>query len=165
MKSAKGWMDILIAFGGEHINSPPALRSLLDSTSSYAFCGPCSKTKSGIPIAIPKEFYVSDRLLRFYRWCEENEQPYGILSDKYGIHWMDEGLKYYDIHPSQLTESEFMRLGKEIGRKCREKGVEILIFQNTSPLMSRPYFKMLFHSKVKFYYITKLYSLKKGLGI
>lgn len=160
---------LLKNYGGVYINSPLILKEVLEQEKlSYAFCSSCSKTKSGREHAIPKDFYVSSRLLRFYRWCEYYNQPYGILSDKYGVRWMDEESEYYDIHPSSLSDRDFKVLGDRIRVKCKKRGVKTLIFYNNSPLMSRPYFKMLSYSLVKFYYITKLFHMineKGGLGI
>lgn len=164
--NCKAWLSMLREYEGEYIDSPAVLRRLLIKYPSHAFCAPCSKTKSGLLTAFPKEFYVSARLLRFYQWCEKNNQLYGILSDKYGIRWMDQKLKYYDIHPSGLSTLEFQSLGKKIAKECIKRGINVLIFQNSSPLMSRPYFKMLFYSNIKFYYISKLHSItKKGFEL
>lgn len=116
----------------------------------------CSKTKTGKDSATPKEFYVSDINLNFYAAMENAGFYYGILSDKYGIHFCDEKLDYYDIHPSELTKEKKVELGKIIGEKVSKLGYEAIIFYNTSPLLSLPYFEMLENSGLKIYYVSKL---------
>jgi len=114
----------------------------------------CSRTKTGLDQALPKDFYVSAINLKFYEMMHRNNLRYGILSDKYGIHMDDEFLDYYDIHPSELTGERKRELGLMIGEKVRNYGYEELIFYNTSPLQSRPYFEMLWWSELKVHFIS-----------
>lgn len=118
----------------------------------------CSKIKNKSVIKeIPKNFYLSDLNKKFYIFCETNYLKYGILSDKYGIHFFDEKLNYYDIHPSSLTNDDFIKLGFTIRRKLLERNINKVIFYNDSPILSFPYFKMLFFANLnKVYFITKL---------
>ena len=121
----------------------------------------CSKTKTGKNSAIPKEFYVSNINLNFYATMENAGFYYGILSDKYGIHFCDEKLDYYDIHPSELTKEKKAELGKIIREKVSNLGYDAIIFYNTSPLLSSPYFEMLENSGLKIYYVSKLNLFSK----
>ncbi len=117
----------------------------------------CSVTKAvGKPKARPKEFYVSPLNLRFYRMCEQLGRRYGILSDLYGIHFDDEELPFYDVHPSELTDDRLIELGRIIGTKCRTRRIARVAFYNTSPIMSKPYFCMLAASELKVYFLTML---------
>ena len=117
----------------------------------------CSVTKKGGQSeAVPKDFYVSPLNLRFYRVCEQLGRRYGILSDLYGIHFDDEELPFYDIHPSELTDDRLIELGTMIGTKCRQRRIERLAFYNTSPIMSKPYFCMLAASGLETYFLTQL---------
>ncbi|MBO7043597.1 hypothetical protein J6W34_03510 [bacterium] len=125
----------------------------------------CSKTKTGYSKAIPKEFYVSKRNLKFYKFCEEHELYYGILSDMYGLHFCDEKLDFYDIHPNSLTLENKKNLGNIIREKCNDRNINKIIFYAPSPLQSLPYFQMLSYSNIDFYYITKLDIINKNLSI
>lgn len=120
------------------------------------FVTSCSKTKTGKNFAIPKEFYVSKRNIKFYEMCEKLNLNYAIQSDKYGLHFSDEQLEYYDIHPSKLTEEDKQRLGKIIKEKSKKRNIDIIIFCNSSPLQSRPYLEMLYFSNIEFYFISNL---------
>ena len=83
----------------------------------------CSKTKNierrgG---ALPTEFYVSNINKLFYKYCISGKYRFGILSDLYGIHFDDERKEFYDIHPKQLSDEDFERLGKVIREKTLKK--------------------------------------------
>lgn len=119
-------------------------------------CSRCSKTKTGKNKATPKEFYVSPLNLKFYRSMEKNSLYYAILSDKYGIHFCDEYLDFYDVHPSILTKIQKVKLGGIIRNKCNKRNYKNIIFYNSSPLMSSPYFQMLLYSGLKIYFVTDL---------
>lgn len=119
----------------------------------------CSKTKSGKSQAIPKEFYVSARNILFYHLMEENKLPYGILSDRYGIHFFDEKLDYYDVHPSQLTLKRKAQLGYVIRTKCLKRNFSTIIYWNPSPIFAKPYFEMLKFSGLTIYYTTSIQKL------
>ena len=137
------------------IDNVEDLRRILDN-EKVLITSRCSQTKTGKDKAIPRDFYVSNININFYEAMEKNNFYYGILSDKYGIHFADEKLDYYDIHPSELTTEEKQRLGKIIGVKTLEKGYDTIIFYNTSPLLSAPYFEMLEASGLKIYFISDL---------
>lgn len=115
----------------------------------------CSKTKK-LAGGLPKNLYVSSLNIKFYECMEKYGLRYAILSDLYGIHFDDEKLAYYDIHPSSLTAEEKERLGKIIGEKTKGRGYSKVVFYNSSPLMSRPYFEMLSHSGLEVYFVTRL---------
>jgi len=100
--------------------------------------------------------YESPYLTKFYRFVTSKELRYGIVSDKYGLHLDNEKLRFYDLHPSELSESRKCELGKIIGLKTRECGFDSLVFYNTSPIRSVPYFKMLANSGLHVYYTTKI---------
>lgn len=125
------------------------------------FCSRCSKTKSTGKLAdVPRNFYISPLNINFYNACESRGFRYAILSDEYGIHFDDEKLAFYDMHPSKLTQNDYIGLALHIKRKCKERGIKELIFYNTSPLMSKPYFKMMKMSKVPFCYFSKIDLIK-----
>jgi hypothetical protein len=94
--------------------------------------------------------------LRFYKRCEELKIPYGVLSDKYGLHLHDEELSFYDIHPDTLSKQDFRKLGSKIYFKMESLGCDSFLFFNPSPVPSRPYFRMMITTGFKIYYTTKL---------
>jgi len=116
----------------------------------------CSKTKRGVACGRPKDLYVSPVNKFFYRWTEAQGVRYGVLSDKYGLHLDEEELEYYDLHPSALTVSDKQRLGELIRQKASEAGFDSVVFYSPSPLMSVPYFEMLFYSELEIFHTTRL---------
>ena len=124
----------------------------------------CSKTKSGIAYGTPRELYVSPVTKYFYRWMEQYGWRYGVLSDKYGLHFDDEKLSYYDVHPSTLSQHDKEQLGKLVRDKALARGFTQLIFYSPSPLMSVPYFEILYYSALDTFYTTKLDSVLKSLS-
>jgi hypothetical protein len=87
---------------------------------------------------------------------EEHSLRYGVLSDKYGLHLDDEKLPYYDVHPSKLNQRNKEELGRLIRDKAIAQGFTAFIFYNPSPLMSVPYFEMLYCSGLDLFYTTRL---------
>lgn len=123
----------------------------------------CSKTKGkDLDIAIPKDFYISPLNLLFYRYMKKYGLRYGIISDMYGLHYDDEYLRFYDVHPSTLTIDDKKRLGEIIGKKMLQRNYSKIIFYNTSPKLSIPYFEMLLYAK-EYYGIEILFITKIGL--
>jgi hypothetical protein len=116
----------------------------------------CSKTKNGVRRGLPKDLYVSSVNKYFYVYMEERGLRYGVLSDKYGLHFDDEELLYYDIHPSELNQHEKKQLGQIIRHKALARGFTQIAFYSPSPLMSVPYFEMLHHSGLGLFYATNL---------
>ena len=100
---------------------------------------------------------------------EKYSLRYGIISDMYGLHYDDEYLEFYDIHPSTLSQEDKKKLGNIIGKKMIERGYTKTIFYNTSPKLSIPYFEMLLYAKelynIDIYFITriKLLDMSKSL--
>ncbi|MEM3433311.1 MAG: hypothetical protein QXP27_03945 [Candidatus Methanomethyliaceae archaeon] len=121
----------------------------------------CSRTKNGVDLGIPKELYISPINKYFYKCMESNRLPYGILSDKYGLHLAEEKLPYYDVHPSELSQEHKRRLGMLIRDKVLALGFWRVVFYNPSPLMSLPYFEMLYYSALDVFYTTRLDILTK----
>ena len=64
------------------------LLSAVNYTPDALWVTHCSRTKVHVPKGTPKEFYVSRRNKAFYLFAETFNLLYGILSDKYGIHFM-----------------------------------------------------------------------------
>ncbi len=122
----------------------------------------CCKTKlcmQGYPI----DMYDSYVTRHFYKFVLEHELPFAIVSDKYGLHFFDETLAYYDTHPQSLSQELKKYLGEEMRRKAWVRNFDTIIFYNNSPLMSKPYFEMLSYSGIKTYYTTKLPQALKNV--
>jgi len=154
----KNWKNELVQYDITYLTESKKIIELCKNKRVLP-CTSCSKTKGqGGDREIPENFYISNRNLRFYDWCRKLNLKYGILSDLYGLHYHDELKKFYDIHPSALNLETLKLLGKKIGVKAKDRNYTTLLFWNSSPLMSRPYFTMMLYSKLKVYFITKLYT-------
>jgi len=151
LPASKNWRKALEKdFGFTYISSE---KEMVDP-DSVIWTTSCSKTKQK-RFGRPKDFYRGRYHDSFYEYVEKNELTYGILSDKYGIHMFDEELEYYDIHPQELTLEKKEELGKVLRKKSKKYGFEEILFYYPSPLMSKPYFEILWFSRLKVYYITK----------
>lgn len=115
----------------------------------------CSKAKK-VNKGFPRELYRGRYTQLFYKYMDIYGLKYGVLSDKYGIHMYDECLNYYDIHPSELHIEDKQKLGKMIRYKLRKYGFKKIVFYYPSPLLSKPYFHILWFSRVPVYYITNI---------
>ncbi|MEN6554090.1 MAG: hypothetical protein ABFC34_14525 [Methanobacterium sp.] len=120
----------------------------------------CSKTKCSSKKGYPCDFYLGKYNLLFYDKMNKNNLDYGILSDEYGIHMTDECLDYYDVHPTKLSLEDKSNLGKIIHEKVKDYGFEKIVFYYPSPLQSKPYFEMLWFSKLPVYYISNIKLLE-----
>lgn len=154
----ENWQEeICEKFGIEYVPNREAFVNLLHNKDlKILMASRCSKTKTGKQQALPKEFYVSPLNLNFYKSMEANDFDYAILSDMYGIHYFDERMDFYDVHPSSLTAEDKISLGNKIKEKAEARGYNSIIFYNSSPIMSKPYFEMLKQSGLKVYYVSNI---------
>jgi len=120
----------------------------------------CSRTKRMF-MGFPRELYQGRYNLIFYRYMDAYGLEYGVLSDRYGIHMYDECLDYYDIHPGELDIKDKQKLGRMVRQKLRKYGFKKIVFYHPSPLRSKPYFHILWFSRVPVYYITDIKLLGK----
>lgn len=159
----KHWeVDTLNNYNIKHLKSLKEVKDLLNNGA--VMCSRCSAIKTTtLQEAVPKDFYLSTINKNFYKWCEFSKFPYAILSDLYGLHWYDVKEKTYDIHPSSLKEEDFHRLSKIIKERVLDRGYTSLIFYNSSPVMSKPYFYMMYLTGLPVYFITKLHIKKINL--
>ncbi len=100
--------------------------------------------------AIPSNFYVGKRNLRFYKICNELNVPYGILSDLYGLHMHDVALNGYDTPPYNFSPEQLWELGKLIRIVADERQIKALHYIAAPPTCMVPYLLMLFASGVSF---------------
>jgi hypothetical protein len=92
----------------------------------------------------------------FYRFALSHQVAFAIVSDKFGLHFSDESMDYYDIHPSTLSSQQRTALGLIVARKAAERGFTRIAFYNNSPLMSLPYFDILAASNLPVLFLTRL---------
>ena len=132
--------------------------------SGCLLVGNCSRTKgrSG-DAAIPKRFYKGENAQRVITFAEYHGLPYGILSDLYGIHFHDEALPYYDIHPSEVLDKA--ALADTLRKKCEERGIWRLVYSNTSPCRARFYLDLILMAGLQVGYVTRLKRIRKGFGL
>lgn len=157
--NTKEWLRILRKkYSFHYIQNPQNIPTDALWTTS------CSKTKSSKKQGYPKDFYVGRYNQLFYKYIDFFNFDYGIISDKYGIHMQDECLDYYDIHPSNLTFEDKFDLGQIIREKMWDNGFKEIIFYYPSPLQSKPYFEILWYSKLPVYYISKIKILDEKLN-
>ncbi len=157
--AAKSWREDISRVGIQYMDDPRRVLELV-SNHDVLICSRCSRTKGDkTDKAVPKNFYVSKTNLQFYKWCEELNIKYGILSDLYGLHLWDKKKKFYDIHPSSLSQKQFKKLAKKIKKIMCKNRWSTFLYWNASPIMSAPYFYMMLLTGFKIYYITKLPKL------
>lgn len=119
----------------------------------------CSLRKSNLKKTIPEKLYISKINQFFYRYMKKYKLPYATLSDKYGLIFSNEKVENYDLHPSNLTNKDFINLGKQLQEKFKSINFSTIIFYGKAPLMNVPYFKMLYYSKIPSFYLRNLHLL------
>jgi len=134
------------------------------SRSDTMLISNCSRTKGTQgDVAFPKKFYLGSNAQKTIKFAEQLNIPYGILSDLYGIHYHDEALAFYDIHPTEVPDKE--ELARVLKKKCEERGVKQVIYCQSSPAMGRFYIDLLLMAGLKVYYVTSLRAKPKGFGL
>lgn len=155
--NSKDWKNILInEYKFKYISSTEEI------PTDCIWATSCSKTKKSRKKGYPKEFYQGRYNKNFYKSIEKNDFEYGVISDKYGIHMFDEKLDYYNIHPSELSYENKKELGRKIKEKVSKYDYNGIIFYYPSPLLSKPYFEILWYSRLPIYYISKIKLLEDG---
>lgn len=154
MKPPLFWKETLESdYSVQHITVNALTRLLRDRKVLWTTrCSKTKRRKSGRPT----ELYDSYITRYFYKFAIDRDLQYAIISDKYGLHFSDETLPYYNIHPSALSLEEKLVLGKEIYKKARTRGFKKIVFYNNSPLMSRPYLEMLSKTGMEIFFTTRL---------
>jgi hypothetical protein len=132
------------------------LREIECKSETLLWTTRCCRTKRDGALGRPREFYASPIVLFFCRLMEQARLRYGVLSDRYGLHLDSEELEWYDIHPASLCVEDKERLGKLIRQKALLMGFDSIVFYSNTPLMSMPYFEMLYYSGLSTWYTTKL---------
>lgn len=139
-----------------------ALKTLLNDFPRILICSRCSRNKNTTKESqFVKDLYISNTHSAFCKWAISLDREYGILSDKHGLIFHDEKIEYYDVHPSQLTDDDFIQLSLMIKNKMKKRKYDAFLFYNPSPLMSIPYFTMMSLTKFPIHYTTQLYPVVK----
>src|SRR5207237_6193717 len=134
---ARSWKEELAGrWGIEVIESPIVMMPTALWTTR------CSNTKP-LRRGLPEQIYTSNLNRFFYRFVNSCGLRFAVVSDKYGLHMDNERLPYYDVHPSALSCAQKQTLGDLIRQKALAAGFSTIIFYNSSPRMSKPYFEML----------------------
>lgn len=169
MNTPTNWEShIFQEYNIEMIKSVESLQGIFEE-NQVLFTTRCSKTKikeSGV--FYPHQLYTNRENIQFYSVMNKNNFNFGIISDLHGLVFSDEMISPYDKHPSELSPEDYINLGGTINDKMSSRNYDTLIFYNSSPKLSTPYFKILKQSKLKVYYITKLELMdlkKQDLGI
>jgi hypothetical protein len=75
----------------------------------------CSKEKdpefalSGEKVT-PDRLYTSEGIQQFIKYCNEHSHYWAILSDRYGVVFRDDHIKWYNQPPDTVTEEDYERL-------------------------------------------------------
>lgn len=129
----------------------------LKRSFNLLICTGCSANKKEDGLAYkPSELYLGSKNINFCRVMLSNNYAFGILSDLHALCLEDERYSSYDVHPSQLIEEDFIRLGTNIKNKMISNKYNSLLYYNPSPIMGSPYFKMLSHIDFPVSYFSKL---------
>jgi hypothetical protein len=148
----RSWRDDLLRQWGIKHASVASL-----NIHDHLWTSRCSRTKK-LQAGKPPDLYQSTLLQEFYCFVRRCRVRYAIVSDKYGLHFDDEVLPYYDIHPSTLSHADKRELGAKVGSKAAAAGYRSLVFFAHSPLMSRPYFEILGSCGLEVLFVTTLGS-------
>jgi hypothetical protein len=159
LSGGKDWREKLAEAGIIYLETAEGVKAAMARYKLLA-TSRCSKTKTK-QTGVPKEFYVSSQNMAFYNWCERHKLRYGILSDEYGIHMDNEVREYYDIHPSKVSDEGFKKLAGLARAQLDRLGYQGVIYFNSSPIMSVPYFYLMQLTGTKVFYITKLHNLER----
>lgn len=71
----------------------------------------------------PGRLYTSPRIQQFIKVCTNQKVYWAIFSDKYGIWFPNEVHEWYDKHPDEVTNAEFVRLVLQSVNKLRKYDV------------------------------------------
>ena len=70
----------------------------------------CCKNKAELAENIevyPEDLYLSSRIHSFIDMCEKHNYNWAIFSDKYGLVYKNEKIKWYDKSPATVTPAEY----------------------------------------------------------
>jgi len=157
----RNWKETIKSFYNiEHVTSIQKY-----NPSDTIFLTRCSSAKSGKVRGTPSQMYWGAINKKFYRMLDKFELYYGVCSDFLGVVFKDEEFDNYDVHPADITDEDKRKLGEIISTKIKEKGFKNAYFFNTSPLLSRPYFEMLYYSQIPVKYFSDLQIVREAFEV
>lgn len=68
----------------------------------------------------PDRLYTGIKISRFIKRCKKINVNWAIFSDLYGVWFPDERHRYYEKHPSEVTNSEFKVLLQSSKEKLKK---------------------------------------------
>jgi hypothetical protein len=101
----------------------------------------CCKKKNSIKTkTIPEKLYSASYLQRFIKRCKEMKVNWGILSDKYGIVFPNQRIKWYELSPSFLLKhkTEAKKLIEKLQQQLQKFDV---IFFYHNPGRFHPFYR------------------------
>lgn len=120
----------------------------------------CCGVKAKIKRGCAKDLYISSINQNFYKVMEDNGYNYATISDFYGLVYPQQVIDNYNLHPSELTEEQKIKLVDTVKSQLQGK-YDRIIFYNTSPLMSVFYLRILRKTVPELYFMSKLSLLEK----
>lgn len=108
----------------------------------------------------PDKLYTATPLQRFIKRCKDKKVEWAIFSDKFGVIFPQEELKWYDKHPNEVDEDElqlllenfiqqlsnydeiwfyhnpgrFHPLYKRLVKEAKERGLKVVLFTHLSEI-------------------------------
>jgi hypothetical protein len=101
----------------------------------------CSKKKNNTNSkTTPEKLYSASYLQRFIKKCKEMKVNWGILSDKYGIVFPNQRIKWYELSPSFLLKhkAESRKLIEKLQQQL--KGFDKIFFYH-NPGRFHPFYR------------------------
>jgi len=151
-EGCKTWEEMLDKNNIEYISH----FNMIPNNNECIYTTRCSQKKSDRDKGKSKDIYISNLNKNFYNKMERYNLEYATISDKYGLIFSNEIISNYDLSPSNLDEKDKKRLGENIRKKVLKENYNSILFYNTSPLMSKPYFEILVSTKLQIYFLKTL---------
>lgn len=106
----------------------------------------CCAVKADVPKAKVKDLYLSNRCQSFFRNMYDYRS--GIISEKYGLVWLDQEIDNYNFGPNDLKASPELipQLQEQLRQQIKDTGVSNLVIFGP-PLMTMGFMNLL--SKVE----------------
>ena len=121
----------------------------------------CTSHKSDLPRGTMEQMYLGKVNQKFYKYLAEEGLRYGTISGHLGMVTQGEVFDTYDLHTSfMIFEEILMDYGMKIAKQCREKGVNHVVYIQSSPCMSEPFIKRLWYAQQ---YYKEMYGEELGL--
>lgn len=121
----------------------------------------CTCHKSDLPRGVMQDMYIGKVNQKFYKYMEDEQLRFGTISGHLGLIEVGEEFDTYDLHTSfMIFEEILMDYGMKIAKQCKEKGIDMIVYQQSSPCMSEPFLKRLWYAQK---YYREMYNEELGL--